>query len=664
MNQLFFILLVFLGFLNKGPEPKVKVRGHVQDNRSKEHLSSVHIVFKNLDNGLQYETRTNPDGFFSITLSNGRFSYSCEAEGYSKSRSALTVRQIRDTTLNMGALLLKPLNDTLRLRTGSKEETVPKAEPLYYSKGKKSHDVPETESARGTLFHHSYGAAVVADYPSEYTGVKTSWRSGGMSAGAEDRAMYRNHNSTGLKAGTLTAGEINDFSKWVLWNDLNSGTLKEYVNHWGILPKHRFCVMVSNPQHNPVADVRVVLKDPAGNPVWESRTDNTGKAELWAGLLDSNGLKQGHYSMDAYCGGIRYSIEKAKLFYSGINTLTVQADCRMPETVDIVFAVDATGSMGDEIYYLQTELADVMESVKNNNPALRVRMGSVFYRDVTDAYLTVQSDLDSSLDKTLNFMRRQTADGGGDEPEAVDAALDVAISKFSWSEQARSRIVFLVLDASPHQDPETRARLFKSLQMAAQKGIKIIPVVCSGIDKSAEYLMRSMALATNGNYLFLTDHSGIGNTHLEPSTDTYKVETLNRLLIRIIQQYVYAPACDESAHAGTELPILSDTVVSRDDFVHPSDSSTHVASDSATKPDTGFLRYYPNPCRGQLTLAFSKEVTEVYVCDLNGKILLKPDLFPEQGRIEVDLSMFTDGIYYIHYLINGVRKSGKFVLIR
>ena len=37
-------------------------------------------------------------------------------------------------------------------------------------------------------------------------------------------------------------------------------------------------------------------------------------------------------------------------FKSGINVMILPAECKVPEVVDIMFVVDATGSMDDEIF--------------------------------------------------------------------------------------------------------------------------------------------------------------------------------------------------------------------------------------------------------------------------------------------------------------------------
>jgi len=73
---------------------------------------------------------------------------------------------------------------------------------------------------------------------------------------------------------------------------------------------------------------------------------------------------------------------------------------------------------------------------------------------------------------------------------------------------------------------------------ASANGIRIIPVASSGIDKNTEFLLRAMAVTSGGTYTFLTDHSGVGESHLEPTIGSYEVEYLNDLMVRLINGYV------------------------------------------------------------------------------------------------------------------------------
>ena len=69
---------------------------------------------------------------------------------------------------------------------------------------------------------------------------------------------------------------------------------------------------------------------------------------------------------------------------------------------------------------------------------------------------------------------------------------------------------------------------------AAAQGIRIIPVAASGVDKGTEFLLRFIDISTGGTYSFLTDDSGIGNSHIEPTVGSYQVELLNDLLGRLV----------------------------------------------------------------------------------------------------------------------------------
>ena len=90
--------------------------------------------------------------------------------------------------------------------------------------------------------------------------------------------------------------------------------------------------------------------------------------------------------------------------------------------------------MGDEINYLKVELNDVIERIKRNNTSLEMRFGSVFYRDEGDDYVTRTLNFTTDESSLISFISDQNANGGGDFPEAVHSALDVAISQNSWND--------------------------------------------------------------------------------------------------------------------------------------------------------------------------------------------------------------------------------------
>lgn len=200
--------------------------------------------------------------------------------------------------------------------------------------------------------------------------------------------------------------------------------------------------------------------------------------------------------------------------------------------------------MGDELRYLQAEMQDVIRRSQSAVDGLKIRTGALVYRDHTDEYVTRISRLTDDISATQKFISEQHAMGGGDYEEAIPEALMASFNAAGWSEEARARIAFLVLDAPCHQDSVTLRLLHEQVFNAAAQGIRLVPVVCSGLRESGELLMRSLALFTNGTSFFLTDDSGIGNSHLKPTTDSLRVEHLNDMLVRTIISFTSMPDCN------------------------------------------------------------------------------------------------------------------------
>jgi Mg-chelatase subunit ChlD len=205
--------------------------------------------------------------------------------------------------------------------------------------------------------------------------------------------------------------------------------------------------------------------------------------------------------------------------------------------LDLGFLVDATGSMGDEMTFLQTELRDIVRRVRGTEPDLDIRVSVVFYRDRGDAFITRALPFTRDVDSAVSFIAGTRAEGGGDFPEDMNAGLE-AIMRQRWSRDAVPQMLFLLADAPPQQYRGADYTYHEAMQDAAANGIAIYPVAASGVDKPTEFLFRAMAVSTGGKYVFLTDDSGVGNSHEVPDITGYTVEKLNDLMVREIRSYV------------------------------------------------------------------------------------------------------------------------------
>ena len=339
-------------------------------------------------------------------------------------------------------------------------------------------------------------------------------------------------------AGLITAGEWNDLANWDFWNDLVRDEVFTSLTGWGISTSNRVSVRIVDGA-TPLVDVDVDIKregTPSSESIWSARTDNSGRAELWLEPFTTTTQQSNLSDYVFYVNGIKAG--PVKPYNQGVSVIQASASASTTsQLVDLSFIVDATSSMSDELEFIKDDLEDVIRRVESGNRALKIRTSTVFYRDQGDEYLFRKSDFEDNLDVTLEFISNQRAGGGGDFPEAVHVGMEQSISYQQWSENARARIAFLILDAPPHSDSAITTTVRNQIERAASLGIKIIPITASGIDKNTELLMRQMAILTNSTYVFITNDSGIGNDHLEASVGEYEVEFLNDLMVRLIKKY-------------------------------------------------------------------------------------------------------------------------------
>lgn len=501
----------------------------------------------------------------------------------------------------------------------------------------------------------------------------------------------------------LTATEINDFSKWKLWEDIKENELEKYQAIWEISSWHRYSVQLKNKSDRPVIDAKVVLKSTNDEVIWSAKTDNTGKAELWL-----NFFKHQKYTVKEIVveyNNSEFTFANPHLFEEGINSYEIPIDCEKSNSIDIAFMVDATASMADEISFLKSDLIDIIEKTKQSFPDLTINLGSVFYRCLGNSYVTRLCPLTNKSNIVSNFINNQKADEGGDE--VVEEAFIKAVDSLEWNQNSRARLLFFVLDEQPLVNTVVLNKLKIYIQKATLKGIRVIPIIASAENlansKSLEYLMRSIALATNGTYVALTDNSNIGGTHAIPTTDEFDVELLNTLIKRIIYQYTYTPKCDgeidtegiSDTTSFSNSPVIAHVIVdsmavnnkiktqSKDSLSLNSDSLINLKNDSINIKDISEnksdsikqqetntdsldfkkieIKFYPNPTNGKINIVIDGELDDLYLFDFSGKLISKINV-KGTTNIEIDLSPYSIGIYLLKFNYKDKWYSGKILL--
>jgi hypothetical protein len=174
--------------------------------------------------------------------------------------------------------------------------------------------------------------------------------------------------------------------------------------------------------------------------------------------------------------------------------------------VDVVFAVDTTGSMGGLIDGAKRTVWSIATHIRQTDPNAELRIGLVAYRDIGDEYVTRDTALTTDLDAVFAELSGFRAAGGGDAPEDVDAALDDVLHKMRWRADAK-KLVFLVGDAPPASRGDVPR--FDVLAREAREQQIILNTIRCGQDHDTEVAWRQIAMLGNGQFSTVEQDGGV-----------------------------------------------------------------------------------------------------------------------------------------------------------
>jgi hypothetical protein len=327
----------------------------------------------------------------------------------------------------------------------------------------------------------------------------------------------------------------------------------------------RYLLEVTDTSGRPVHDAEVAVQRPGiAAPLMWARTDTAGRVWLHPRAF----MAAGPNDERTLGVAVRKGTLQTRATLQRGQTQAVQVQLAASPAVqrprlDLVFLIDATGSMGDEIAKLKGSMRAVAQQISQLPGQPDICYGLVAYRDRGDAFLTRSHDFTDDLGAFQQVLARVQAGGGGDTPEALNEALHETVHALSWRSDA-ARMVVLVADAPPHLDyggcteppeaygfsppggrrsglgrPGACPQYDRDMQAALAKGIKLFTVGASGLDPVGEYIYRQMAQYTAGRFVFLT-YKDAANPGSGPGTQTphdvgqYSVHTLDRLIVRLV----------------------------------------------------------------------------------------------------------------------------------
>ena len=341
----------------------------------------------------------------------------------------------------------------------------------------------------------------------------------------------------------LTAGRWTDNDNWEFFTNIVNADRIKYPS-FGLNPINRVEITAKDSSGNEAVNAEIVLLDKNNNEVWRARTDNKGKAYLMAD-------KPGDYKLRINDNDTEeIKIENKNLGEGSTKVANVSKEIVVDNQGygkrKIMFLMDTTGSMTDERGDVHADFAKIVKEIADaDTKDTEYCFG--FYKDTGDIYDVKVGEFSSDYKEVVKELMQETAIGGtGEPPELVERALDKAITNNDNWDTGDLNLLFLIYDAPPHSTQEAEELVTKAIKSAASKGIKIIPVfgsVLGGAGSSGEYgkqaesFGRAASIMTGGTYVFLTDDSGIGESHEEPLIGDYEVKSLHDYIVEIINEY-------------------------------------------------------------------------------------------------------------------------------
>lgn len=177
------------------------------------------------------------------------------------------------------------------------------------------------------------------------------------------------------------------------------------------------------------------------------------KDECWNAILSVQAINQDEKAIPQYQAlaaqtqGQFYKTEAPEQIAARLTEISSTLANRMKgESLDVVFVVDNTGSMGDSLQAVKGVMRDIVRQITEKVP--NVRLGLVQYRDKGDDFVTRPTAFTADLTAYAASIEAMEAHGGGDWPEALIDGLNTAITGLEW--KGKKRVIIVIGDAPGH----------------------------------------------------------------------------------------------------------------------------------------------------------------------------------------------------------------------
>ena len=210
------------------------------------------------------------------------------------------------------------------------------------------------------------------------------------------------------------------------------------------------------------------------------------------------------------------------------DTPTKRAAAPTPHAVDLVIALDVSGSMSGLIDSAKQRLWDVVNELGRAQPQPRLRVAIITYGDpaygAEIGFVRINQPFTSDLD-AVNETLFSFGTNGGDE--FVARVVDTSLKKLNWSNKGGAlQVLFVAGNEAADQDPEIS--VLQATRSAAARGIVVNTIYCGPEGDGLSAVWRDVAHSTNGLFASIDQDAGAVANIATPMDD--ELVALNQAL--------------------------------------------------------------------------------------------------------------------------------------
>ena len=168
-------------------------------------------------------------------------------------------------------------------------------------------------------------------------------------------------------------------------------------------------------------------------------------------ILTSSKTKFGWTNFETISDKINTEFWEGDMTISSDNNAIIfsRGDFEIQKSMEIVFLVDASGSMGSCINGVQQNIRNFIEGLGVNQANVSWKAKVIYYRDCIDDKIDcyVPNDFTSNQEELIEQLNYSVS-GGGDEPESTFEAIFRTLKETKWESSNNSRVIIDFTDAT------------------------------------------------------------------------------------------------------------------------------------------------------------------------------------------------------------------------